>query len=75
MVLANVNEFDDFRADMINWVSVAMSKRLALKVSLQTLYDNEPALVRIPLNAGATTVEIPVEDLDNILTASLVVNF
>jgi len=75
VVLGNLSELDDFRADMINWVSVAMTKRLALKVSLQTLYDNEPALVSIPLNATTTMVNIPVDDLDNLFTASLVVNF
>jgi putative salt-induced outer membrane protein YdiY len=34
----------DYSADMVNSVAVAMNKRLSLKVSLQWLYNNEPAL-------------------------------
>lgn len=46
VLLADVNadETSDYRLDMIQSVSVAMSERLALKVSLQLLYDNVPSL-------------------------------
>jgi hypothetical protein len=47
------------------------------------LYDNEPSLESLTLFAGdpptpvvpATTVLSPVDDLDSIFTASLVINF
>jgi hypothetical protein len=71
----NLDETSDFRADMTNWLSIAMNKRLALKVSLQTMYDNEPAMKRINEIDGPGFVDVPVDDLDNIFTAALVVNF
>jgi hypothetical protein len=74
----NLDETSDFRADMVNWVAVNMNKMLALKVSLQFLYDNEPALETLTLNAGTPgelDITVPVDDLDSIFTASLVVNF
>ncbi|HET6371847.1 MAG TPA: DUF481 domain-containing protein [Candidatus Polarisedimenticolia bacterium] len=75
----NLDETADFRANMINSVSVAMSARLALKVSLQALYDNRPSFVDVDLfdNLGASTgltVPVELEELDTIFTASLVVN-
>jgi putative salt-induced outer membrane protein YdiY len=71
----NLDETSDFRADMTNWLAVSMSEKLALKVSLQTLYDNEPSLQVIPEIDGPGSVTIPVDDFDNIFTAALVVNF
>ena len=76
----NVDETSDYRSDMTNSLAVAMSEKMALQVSLQWLYDNEPALGVMPLltpgQAGiAGTVLAPLDDLDTILTASLVVNF
>lgn len=76
----NVDETDDWRADMTNSLAVAMSKRLALKVSLQWLYDNQPAFDEVALfdTVGGTqigTVFIAKDELDTIFTASLVVNF
>jgi putative salt-induced outer membrane protein len=41
----NVDDTDDWRVNMTNWVAVNMSTHLALKVSLQWLYDHQPALV------------------------------
>jgi len=80
----NLDETSDFRVDMTNWVSVSINKTLALKVSLQWLYDNRPSLVEVPLfddtqlgppfpRIGTVTTEL--ESLDTIFTASLVVNF
>jgi len=81
VVNENLDQTSDFRADMTNWVAVSMSKRLALKVSLQLMYDNEPALETIPLfddmvtPVQVGTVDVPLDDLDTVFTASLVVNF
>ncbi len=83
MVLdANLEEGSRWRGDMINSISVSMSSRLALKVSLQWLYENEPASTDGELfNPGnpptptGTTVPIQLDELDSIFTASLVVNF
>jgi putative salt-induced outer membrane protein YdiY len=68
----NLDETSDFRVDMTNALAVSMTTHLALKVSLQWLYDNEPAaLVLSP--TGEVLAEA--DDLDTIFTASLVVNF
>lgn len=81
---ANLQETSDWRADMTNAVSVSMSEHLALKVSLQWLYDHDPALESIPLfdlppgDPAAVqlgTVAVPLDELDTIFTASLVVNY
>ena len=68
----NLDETSDFRVDMTNAIGVAMSNHLALKVSLQWLYDNEPAALAIS-DSGVVLREA--DDLDTIFTASLVVNF
>jgi putative salt-induced outer membrane protein YdiY len=76
----NLDETDDWRANMINSVSVALNKRLALKVSLQFLYDNQPSFEELPLfdTAGVDTGETvlaELDELDTVFTSSLVVNF
>lgn len=75
----NLDETSDWRADMINAIAVSMNKRLALKVSLQWLYDNEPSLIEVDVDnppvGGPETVFVEADDLDSIFTASLVVNF
>ncbi|MCZ6795392.1 MAG: DUF481 domain-containing protein [Planctomycetota bacterium] len=68
----------DFRADWVNSLVVAISEGLALKTSLQLLFDNEPALVRVPLvDAGGvptgTDVLTPGEKIDSVLTLTLVI--
>jgi len=78
----NLDDTSDLRANMINSVAVAMSKRLALKVSLQWLYDHQPAFGMFDLfdkepsrggvKSGSVTHEL--DTLDTVLTASLVVN-
>ncbi|HEY3176361.1 MAG TPA: DUF481 domain-containing protein [Candidatus Polarisedimenticolia bacterium] len=80
----NVDETKDFRANMINGLSVQMSTHLALKVSLQSLYDNRPAIRELetffddPVR-GLVETKKPVIDeldrLDTIFTTSLVINF
>ena len=79
----NVEESKDFRGDMINGLSVQMTTRLALKVSLRWLYDNSPAIRELDLydispdNGGVkqTTVTEELDELDTIFTTSLVINF
>ncbi len=78
----NLAETSDYRANMTNSLAVAMSRRLALKVSLQWLYDHQPAFKEIdlldappPAGVKTGTVLAQLDDLDTIFTASLVVNF
>lgn len=57
-----------------------MSKRLALEVSLQLLYDNQPSMAALPLIspdgvATEATVLAPLDDLDTLFTVALVVDF
>ena len=76
----NLNENDDRRADFTNWLAVSISDRLALKVSLQALWDNLPALAILPLEfpAGTPTgqsVVVELDTTDTVLTTALVVTF
>jgi putative salt-induced outer membrane protein YdiY len=76
----SLEDTSDLRADMTNWVSVVINKRMALKVSLQWLYDKEPALEELILfdAPGGTqigTVLVELDDLDTIFTSSLVISF
>jgi hypothetical protein len=79
----NLSDTEDFRANMTNWVTVGISDNLALKVSLQWLFDNLPSFEEIdfflpgnmPPAARNGTVFVPLEDLDTIFMTSLVVNF
>ena len=74
-----LNESDNWRADMINSLTVAMSKTLALKVGLTWIYQNEPAFTQVTLVGpgvpDGTTVPVQVDELDTIFTTSLVVSF
>ncbi|MDH3405001.1 MAG: DUF481 domain-containing protein [Acidobacteriota bacterium] len=70
----------DWRADFTNSLSISISDRLALKVGLQALYDNLPALGLAPIvdATGAPTggtVPFELEKLDTIFTTALVVDF
>jgi putative salt-induced outer membrane protein YdiY len=79
----NLDETSDWRVDMINSVAVAMNQHLALKVSLQWLYDNEPSLKNVPIftsTGGVLTdsglkVPVQLDELDTIFTTSLVVTW
>ena len=74
----NLKETSDLRVDMTNAVAVAMTNRLALKVSLQFLYDADPAFEEIALfdttGTEIGTVLSELDELDTILKTSLVVN-
>lgn len=71
----NLNQTDDFRADFINSVSVAMSEGLALKTSLQLLYDNLPSLIAVPITGGGGNALTPLNKLDSVFTVAIVANF
>jgi putative salt-induced outer membrane protein YdiY len=78
----NLDDTSDLRGNMVNSVAVSMSRRLALKLSLQSLYDHQPAFKRIDLldapppgGVKTGTVLDRLDTLDTIFTASLVVNF
>ena len=69
----DVLETDDLRLNWTNSLTVAMSTRLALKTSYQILYDNQPALVGVPL--GASSVFVPLEKVDTVFSVAIVANF
>lgn len=80
----NLDETEDWRGDMINSLAVAMSQRLALKLTLQLLYDNTPSFENVslfdldpsdPLAVLLGTVPVELDELDSVFTASLVINF
>lgn len=77
---ANADETSDYRADLEQSLAVSVSERLALKVSLQVLYDNQPSLVAVPLQTPAgvptgTSVRVPLDELDTVFNVALVVDF
>jgi putative salt-induced outer membrane protein YdiY len=69
----NLDETSDVRADWTNSLTVAVSESLALKASVQVLFDNQPSLVGVPL--GDDRVLVPLEKTDGSLSLALVVNF
>ena len=74
----NLDDTDDLRADWTNALTVSLSERLALKTSLQLLFDNQPALQSVPLfDLGGTPVGTdvltPSDELDTVLTMTLVI--
>lgn len=74
----NLETTDDLRADWTNSISVALSQKLALKTSLQLLYDNLPSLLGVPLldavgTPTGTMVSTPGDKLDRVLTLTLVI--
>lgn len=76
----NLKETEDLRADFTNSITVAISQLLALKSSLQILFDNQPSFVEVPLEfpAGTPTGETVLAELDqvdSVFTVALVFNF
>ena len=74
----NLDETSDYRGDLTSALAVTMTERLALKVSLQLLYDNEPAFEAVPREFPAgvpagDTVLVQLDELDTIFSAALVV--
>ena len=74
----NVEDTDDLRVDWINSLAVTLSERLALKTSLQLLFDNQPSLLEVPLLDGGgnpiDNVLTPGDKTDRILTLTLVIS-
>lgn len=75
LVDENLEDTEDLRADWTNSVSVALSEALALKTSLQLVFDNQPALIAVPLSGApaGTTVLTPSDEVDTVLTVALVI--
>jgi hypothetical protein len=76
----NLKKTLDWRFDWINSVTASISKSLALKVSLRTIFSHIPALQSLSLfdPLGQPTglfVYVPLKKLDMFLTTSIVVNF
>jgi putative salt-induced outer membrane protein YdiY len=69
----NLNDTEDLRADWTNSLAVAMSERLALKTSLQILFDKQPSFAAVPL--GETQVLTPLDKVDSVFTLAIVMNF
>ncbi len=77
-LVENLEETSDFRVDLDSSLSASLTQSLAIKVGLQLLYDNEPALRQIPLIAGGAPVGqvlFELDELDTVFTTSLVINF
>ena len=76
----NLNKTPDWRFVWVNSVTASISKSLALKISLRTLYTHVPALQSLPLfdligDPTGLFVYVPLKKLDTFLTTSLVINF
>lgn len=76
----NLSETDDLRADFTNSVHIEISEVLALRTSLQLLYDHLPSLTTVDLEQPAgtptgETVEVPLDELDTRLSIALVASF
>ena len=81
----NFSDSTDWNSDMTSSISVAINSRLALRVSLQWLYNNRPALENLDLFVETPegdliqipdgVVQDPKQKLDTIFNTSLVINF
>ena len=76
----NLKDTPDWRFDWANSVTASLSKSLALKISLRTLYAHQPALQGMPLydligDPTGLTVFVPLKRLDTFMTTSIVINF
>jgi putative salt-induced outer membrane protein YdiY len=75
----NIQDTEDLRFNWQNGLAVAMNQRVALKLGVGLLYDNQPQLVDVPL-FNVNGVEIGqvaarAKELDVAVTASIVINF
>jgi len=74
----NLADTEDLRLDWLASISVSITEGLALKTSYRMLFDNQPALITVPLfdpanNPLDVNVTIPAKKFDNFLTLSLVI--
>lgn len=75
----NLDETSDLRVDLTNAIAVTISDGLALKTSLQLLFDNQPSPVRIPLFGPGgqplgEEVTTALKKLDSLFTVALVID-
>ena len=75
----NLADTEDLRLDWKTSISVSLVDGLALKTSYRMLFDNQPALIRVPLfdtgnNPVGQNVTIPSKQFDNFITVSLVIS-
>lgn len=80
IVDANLDDTADLRGEELAAIAVAMSDRLALKLSALFKYDHQPALVAVPRflpdgTPAGDSVLVPLAELDTVVSASLVVSF
>ena len=76
----NLKNASDWRLDWANSATASISKSIALKMSLRTLYTHIPALQNLTLvdelgEPTGLTVPYPLKKLDTFLTTSIVINF
>ncbi len=74
----NLNDTEDVRSDIEFAFAVNISARLALKTSLQLLYDRQPSFQSVDfIENDETIASVPyqLQEWDRALTTSLVVNF
>ena len=72
----NLERTEDLRADWVNALSVSINSTLALKTSLQLLWDNQPSLISVPLLTGGLpsgSVTTTGDELDSVFTLTLVI--
>jgi len=73
----NLESTKDLRGDWINSIAVSISEGLALKTSIQLLYDAQPANLSVPLfDTGGTalgTVRSEGDKIDSVATLTLVI--
>jgi hypothetical protein len=80
----NLQTTDDFRGTWWNSLSVSMTDRFAMQVSLGVVYDNQPALTLVPLYGSAAgevpvgpvtgSIFVPLKKWDREFSVSLVLN-
>ena len=72
----NVEEGDDYRIELDNLLAVDIIKHMALKVGLQFLYDNQPALTSVTvLGDNEAPLLLELDELDTIFSTSLTITF
>ena len=74
----NLQETSELRADLTQGISTALSDRLALKTTLQLLWDHDPPLESLPLVAPDGTplgeqVRVPLQRVDHTISVALVI--
>ena len=74
----NLRDTEDLRFDWKSSLSVSLTDGLAFKTSYRMLFDNQPALISVPLfDAGSNPLDenvlVPSQKFDNFVTLSLVI--